>query len=266
MYLHLERPLVVLDTETTGVDRDKDHIISICLHKYTEFPGTPERFNWLVNPLMAIPPESIAIHGITDAMVATAKPFYAMAKELLAVLEGCDLAGYGAIHFDVPLLHNEFERAGIAWQPGHVIDAGNLFKIKETRTLTAAVKFYCGRTMERAHDAEVDVVETANVLLAQLAHYGNLPTNVPELARLTNYGNKRADVHNKFYFDTMGICRFGFGKYKDHPVMEHLDFLDWMYYRADFQADTRRMIEVLWQMAADANAVTGEDLFSDLVY
>lgn len=241
--LQLKRPLAFFDLETTGLDKENDRIVQIAIH--TLQPGLVKgsMVSYLVNPGMPIPKAASDIHGITDEMVKDAPRFVDIAGQVMQLLTGCDVAGFNSNAFDVPFLFNELLRAGYRWEAEtfHMVDVGNLFKIREPRTLSAAVKFYCGRDMENAHDAAVDITETVNVFLAQLAHYPDLPQTVEELAIYTNHGCKVADLSGKFYYDQEKVLRFNFGKWRGEPAREHLDFVSWMYNKADFPTDTNQI-------------------------
>lgn len=148
----LERPLAVIDTETTGTDTEKDRIVELAV-TIIQPNGDRRSICRKVNPEMPIPAGASEVHGITDEMVANEPPFRDRAKAFLAVIDGCDIAGFNSNKFDIPLLYNEFQRAGIVWDFSKhlMIDAGNLFKILEPRTLTAAVKHYLKkRSQDRA--------------------------------------------------------------------------------------------------------------------
>ncbi|MBR1870369.1 MAG: 3'-5' exonuclease [Kiritimatiellae bacterium] len=174
--LKLENPLVVFDLETTGVVAGSDHIIELAAIKVMP-DGTEIRKCWLLNPCCRIPPETSAIHGITDAMVKDCPTFKERSREIYDFFEGCDLGGFNSDRFDIPCLEAEFERAGFnlaAAQRNH-IDVQRIYHKMEPRDLTAAVRFYCNRDHAGAHGAEADAQATLDVLKAQLAKYAALP-------------------------------------------------------------------------------------------
>lgn len=246
--LQLTRPIVFFDLECTGLDKERDRIVQIALYKLMPGFTAGSMISYLVNPQMPIPANSTEIHGITDEMVQDKPAFRDIAGELFEFFVGCDVGGYNSNSFDVPFLFNEFMRAGYQWNSSafNMIDVGNLFKIKESRTLSAAVQFYCHREMENAHDAAVDITETVNVFLAQLLRYADLPDTVEALALFTNYGQRLADLSGKFYYDQTNQLRYNFGKYKGELVADHLDFAEWMYFKANFPTDTNEILaEVL---------------------
>ncbi|TXH14197.1 MAG: 3'-5' exonuclease [Hyphomicrobiaceae bacterium] len=241
MKLKLERPIAFFDLETTGVDRENDRIVEIAVCKLDP-TGQTKTFCRRVNPTIPIPATASEVHGITDEDIANEPTFKQLAKGLLEILRGCDIAGFNSNSFDVPVLFNEFQRAGHYWDYTKflMIDAGNLFKIKEPRTLSAAVKFYCGRELEDAHSAAADIEATVDVFLSQMTRYENdedFPNTLSELALYTNYGNKLADLSGKFVYDNQGILLLNFGKHKGQPAANHIDFLEWMLSK-DFPADT----------------------------
>lgn len=242
MKIQLTRPIAFFDLESTGVDREADRIVEIAVCKY-EPSGQFKTFRRLVNPTIPIPPSASEIHGIKDEDVAGEPTFKQLSKGLLDLLSGCDIAGFNSNAFDVPLLFNEFARAGHFWDYSQflMIDVGNLFKIKEPRTLSAAVKHYCGKELLDAHSAAADIEATLDVFLAQMARYENdedFPQTLAELALYTNYGNKVADLSGKFVYNSDGELILNFGKHRGNPAKNHIDFLQWMVYKADFAADT----------------------------
>ncbi|MBO0947347.1 3'-5' exonuclease [Fibrella forsythiae] len=251
--LQLTRPLVFVDAETTGLDRETDRIVQISLHKVASLDHLPvtagphtTHLAMYIDPQREIPAASIAIHGITAEVLRAnnAKPFHQVARQLFDFLMGCDVAGFGSNFYDVPLLYNEFARCGIYWGPGsfQMIDVGNLFKIKHPRSLSAAVRKYLGREHDGAHSATIDSLATSEVFVEQLRRYPDLPETIEELAIYTNYGRKVADISGKFYYDNDGVVRYGFGKYKDQPALDYPDFLEWMLHRANFPADTNKIV------------------------
>lgn len=243
--LKLTRPIVFFDLETTGVDRENDRIIQIAMQKIMPDRSPKITISIMLNPGIPIPAASTAIHGIRDEDVKDCKRFEEVAGELFEFFVGCDVGGFGSNWFDVPLLFKEFQRVGIFWNymAFHMIDVGNLFKIQEPRNLANAVQFYCGRKMENAHNAAADINETVNVFEAQLAKYTDLPETVEAMALFTNYNQKVADLSGKFVYNTQGVLLLNFGKYKGMPASECIDFVHWMYYKADFPSDTNIICE-----------------------
>lgn len=222
MKLKLTRPLVFFDLETTGLDIVFDRIVELSYCKY--YPdGSSESRTYRINPEMHIPEQSSRIHGITDDDVKDCPTFRQIAGEVVAVLEGCDLAGYNSNHFDVPVLAEEFLRAGmeVDLKKHRMIDAFVIFQKNEPRNLTAAYRFYCGKDLAGAHSADADVRATAEVLFAQLERYPELPGTVDTLADYATQ-QKAADYAGKILYNEKGEEIFGFGRYKGQPVREVL--------------------------------------------
>lgn len=239
--LQLTRPLAFIDIESTGLDKEKDRIIELAICIMT--PDLPiEKFTFSFNPGIPIPPEATAIHGISDADVCDLQSFKDFAKSIHDMLCECDIAGYNSNAFDVPMLYFELLRAGIVWDysKSRMIDVGNIFKIKEERTLSAAVKFYTGAEHTDAHGAESDAMATYNVLIAQFIRYPDLPATVDELALFSNYGRKVMDVSGKFTEDVDGDIIFNFGPQRGKKAKEHIGFLEWMLSK-DFPPDTQKI-------------------------
>jgi len=241
MKLKLEKPIAFFDLEATGVDRENDRIveIAVCILQPS---GQTKTVCRRVNPTIPIPAAASEIHGIYDKDVAEEPTFKQIAKGLLSLLAGCDIAGFNSNAYDVPMLFNEFARAGHNWDYTNfkMIDVGNLFKIQEPRTLTAAVKFYCGKDLEDAHSAQADIEATVDVFIAQLSRYEDqegFPQTIDDLALYTNFGNKMADLSGKFVYNKEGVLLLNFGKHKGNPASQHIDFLEWMISK-DFPSDT----------------------------
>ena len=164
MRLQLERPLAFFDLETTGVRIGRDKIVQIGIVRLMT-DGTREPYSSLVNPGMPIPPEASRIHGIGDDDVKDAPALADIADEVVSQLAGCDLAGFNCIRFDVPFLQEELMRSGLAWDTAsfRIIDMQRIYHKKEPRDLSAALRFYCGREHDRAHDAIAEVEKTIDV-------------------------------------------------------------------------------------------------------
>ena len=244
MELKLKRPIVFLDLETTGVDPAKDRIVEISLVK-VQPDGSKEVKTRRINPGMPIPPESTAIHGIADDDVKDEPRFEQIAKSLAAYMEGCDLAGYNSNRFDIPVLAEEFLRAGVDvdLKKRRFIDVQNIFHKMEQRTLVA-YRFYCARELEGAHSAEADTLATYEVLKAQLDRYPELENDVEFLAKFTEQ-NRCADYAGRILYDKDGVEVFGFGKYKGRCVAEIFEsepsYYNWMM-NGDFPLYTKKVI------------------------
>ena len=175
MQLNLKRPLVFFDIESTGLNIATDRIVEISIVKVS--PGAPGCPNDVevktrrINPTIPIPADATAVHGITDDDVKDCPRFSQIAKSLAQFMQGCDIAGYNSNKFDIPLLAEEFLRAGVDFdfRKRNLVDVQNIFHKKEQRTLKAAYKFYCGRNLDNAHSAEADTMATYEVLEAQLS-------------------------------------------------------------------------------------------------
>jgi DNA polymerase III subunit epsilon len=242
--IKLERPIVFVDFETTGVDTSKDRIIEYAFCKINP-DGSRETKEGKLNPGIPIPPSATEIHGISDEDVKDKPAFKNFAKGILAFIEGCDLGGFNSNNFDFPLLYAEFNRCGINWDYSkqEMVDCGNIFKIKEERTLAAAVKFFLGKELEGAHGALADIIATADVFEAQLLKYEDLPKTIPELSLFSNFGKKRLDMANKFVLAEDGkTVIINFGKSKGYPAQNDKGFLQWMLSK-DFPPDTLKIAE-----------------------
>jgi len=244
MKLQLTRPIAFIDLETTGVHISNDRIVEIAIVKiFTD--GTNQVKRKLINPLMPIPACSSAIHGITDEMVKDAPSFKQVANELKQFLENCDLGGYNSNRFDVPMLIEEFLRAGIEFTTDDrkLVDVQKVFHLMEQRTLTAAYKFYCNKTLDGAHGAEVDATATWEVLEAQLERYPQIGNTVENIVKFTGEDDI-VDFARRFVKEN-GIEIFNFGKHKGKPVTKVLkeepQYYDWMM-KGDFSMNTKQKL------------------------
>jgi DNA polymerase-3 subunit epsilon len=229
--LALRRALVCLDTETTGVNPDTSRIVSLaCLRE--EPDGRTATFATLVNPGEPIPPEASAIHGITDAMVASAPPFRDIAPALRDFLGDADLVGFGIQRFDVPLLLREFDRTGIPFDLGDriVIDVKSLYHRLRPRTLSDAYREFTGRELDGAHGALADTRACREVLDAMLAAHPDLPADVLALGEPAQ-NPEWVDPFGKLAWKD-GEIVFRFGKYDGVPLRHVLktdrSYLEWM--------------------------------------
>ena len=245
MKLKLKRPIVFFDLETTGVDSAKDRIVEVSMIKIMP-DGEEICKTRKLNPGMHIPEEATAIHGITDDDVKDCPTFAQVAKSLAQFLQGCDFGGFNSNRFDLPLLVEEFMRAGVEvdFKRRRFIDVQNIFHKKEQRTLVAAYKFYCDRDLTEAHSAEADTRATYEVLQAQLDRYPDLENDVDALAEFSSRGES-ADYAGRILYNEKGEEVFGFGKYKGRPVAEVFraepSYYAWMM-NGDFPLYTKRVI------------------------
>ena len=214
MKLKLTKPIIFFDLETTGVNISRDRIVEISYIKVNP-DGTEVSAEFRVNPEMPIPPESTAVHHISDADVADKKTFKQLAPELVKVFKGCDIAGYNSNRFDVPMLAEEFARADVDFDFTRVrfVDVQNIFHRKEQRTLVAAYRFYCGKELDNAHSANADTRATYEVLMAQLDRYDDLPNDIGFLSEYSSQSNN-VDLAGRLIRNDKGEILINFGKYK----------------------------------------------------
>lgn len=246
MKLNLKNSLVFFDLETTGTNINTDRIVEICYLKV--YPnGNEESKTMRINPEMHIPEASSAVHGIYDADVADCPTFKEVAKSIANDIEGADIAGFNSNRFDVPVLVEEFLRAGIDIDltKRKFIDVQVIYHKLEQRTLSAAYKFYCGKNLEDAHTAEADTRATYEVLKAQLDRYPEvLENDINFLSEYSTY-SKNVDFAGRIVYDDNGVEVFNFGKYKGIPVSEVLK-RDMGYYgwimNGDFTLNTKNVL------------------------
>ncbi len=248
MSLQLTRPLVFIDLETTGTNLSTDRIVEIAIIKI--FPdGTRAVKQKLINPQMPVPKSSSDIHGITDDKIKDAPTFKQVANELKQFIDDSDFSGYNSNRFDIPLLMEEFLRAGldIDMTSRRMLDVQHIFHMMEKRTLGAAYKFYCEKELNDAHSAEADATATWEILEAQLNRYQHLGNTLDTILQFTGE-EKFVDFARRFIMDN-NIEVFNFGKHKGRPVSEVLkaepQYYDWMM-KGDFPLHTKqKLTEIL---------------------
>ncbi|MCP4550913.1 MAG: 3'-5' exonuclease [Bacteroidetes bacterium] len=261
MELNLSRPLAVFDLETTGLSIAKDRIVEISILRVMP-DGSQKLFTQLINPTIPIPAEVTEIHGISDADVKDKPSFQQIANELNHFFNNCDLSGYNAIKFDIPLLVEEFLRVDVNFEVKgrKVVDVQNIFHKMEQRTLKAAYKFYCNQELKNAHSAEADTTATFKILKAQLDKYenteftdrdGNVSIPVKNDMQALNdfsYHTKNADLVGQIIFNKNDVEVFNFGKHKGKSVEELFtsepSYYDWMM-KSDFPLSTKKVLTAI---------------------
>lgn len=243
--LKLNKPICFFDLESTGTNVVTDRIVEIGVFKV--YPnGNQETRTWLVNPEMNIPEEVVAIHGISNEKVANEPTFKELAHRIYDLMKDSDLAGYNSNRFDIPMIAEEFLRAGIEFdmQKRRAVDVQNIFHRKEQRTLSAAYKFYCEKDLEDAHSAEADTMATYEILLAQLERYDDLDNDIEFLSEYSNRF-RAVDMAGFIIYNEDDVECFSFGKYKNRPVTEVLDenpgYFSWMQ-NAEFPLYTKKVL------------------------
>jgi DNA polymerase-3 subunit epsilon len=260
MNLNLTSPIAFFDLEATGINISTDRIVEISIVKV--YPGGKEVIKTMtINPTIPIPLESSLIHGIYDKDVKDAPTFKEASKELFQFFEGADLAGFNVLKYDIPLLVEEFLRAGIDFdiEKKNLLDAQKIFHLMEKRNLSAAYKFYCGKKLENAHSAEADTLATVDVFRAQIERYlgesvedlqgnklGVFENDMKKIHALVN--ERMVDLAGRFVFNSQGQEIFNFGKHKgktiEQALKEEPGYYEWMM-RGDFPLDpTRKLTQI----------------------
>lgn len=246
MKLNLRNPIIFFDIESTGLSVSHDRIVEICAVKVL-LNGDREIKTRRINPTIPISEEAQKIHGISNEDVKDCPTFKQIAKSLAEWMKGCDFAGYNSFKFDLPLLAEEFLRAGVDFdfRKRKMIDVQNIFHKMEQRTLVAAYKFYCHKDLENAHSAEADTVATLEVLEAQLDRYkDDLKNDVGFLAEFS-MRSRFADYAGRIVYDDKEVPVFNFGKHKGKAVTDVLkaepSYYSWMM-EGDFTLDTKKVL------------------------
>lgn len=248
MPLALTRPICFIDLETTGINVSNDRIVEIAIVKIN-LDGSKQVKRRLVNPEMPIPKASSDVHGITDEMVKDAPSFKTLANEIKQFMEGSDIGGYNSNRFDVPMLNEEFLRAGISVdiEGRKLLDVQKVFHMMEQRTLGAAYQFYCHKTLQDAHTAEADATATWEILEAQIERYPQIGNTVESIVKFTGE-DEIIDFARRLVYEN-GVAVFNFGKHKGKPVIQVLkeepQYYDWMM-KGDFALHTKqKLTEIL---------------------
>lgn len=246
--LNLTRPLCFFDIEGTGLDVVNDRIVELSIRIIQPEEDLIDlTFTRYFNPGVPIPAEVTAIHGITNEMVKNAPDFAESAHFIMDLMKGCDLAGYNLWNYDIPIIAEEFDRAGLEFslEGVNVIDVGNIFKKKEERSLSAAVRFYTGKDLENAHTAEADNLATVNVFKGQLDRYSDLMAmgDVSKIAEFSQF-EKRVDLAGKIILNSNGEPIYNIGKAKGKRVEDDPGFGRWMLGKG-FTRNTKTVIERL---------------------
>lgn len=255
--LNLKKPLAFFDLETTGVNIVRDRIVEISILKAT-VNGKREIRTMRINPEIPIPIEASLIHGIYDEDVKDCPTFREVAKNIAAFLEGCDLAGFNSNRFDVPLLVEEFLRAGVDFDTKNrkLVDVQRIFHMMEPRNLAAAYRFYCGKELENAHSAEADTLATYEILNAQVERYAGVKikdengkwiepvvNDVNKLHALT--ATRMVDFAGRMVYDGKEGIIFNFGKHSGKRVVDVLkkepSYFEWIM-NSEFPLDTKRKL------------------------
>jgi DNA polymerase III subunit epsilon len=255
--------LVFFDVETTGLNVLRDRILQIALVKYPKDGSEPKELTMLINPQIPISEESMSIHGITPKDLMNKPTFGQVAQKLYDFIGNADLGGYNAARFDIPMLMEEFARVGMDFDVSkrRIIDVQRIFYKMEPRTLKAALKFYCQKDLDDAHDALADVKATVDVFKGQLNYYagknlldedGNeitepIKNDMQALHEFTN-DLRLLDATQKLKYDHNGVVVFNFGKYVGQPVAPLLS-KDKQYYHwildKEFSAQVKQTVKKL---------------------
>ena len=248
MQLNLTKPICFFDLETTGINITNDRVVEISILKVHP-NGKEETYTQRVNPTIPIPPQVTLVHGISDADVADKPTFKEIAKEVHQMIKDSDLGGFNSNRFDIPLLAEEMLRADIDFDMKNTqsIDVQTIFHKMEQRTLSAAYKFYCGKSLDDAHSAEADTLATYEVLKAQLDKYDTLENDAKFLAEFSSR-KKFADFAGFITFNKEGQECFSFGKHKGKLVTEVLEnepgYFGWLL-NADFPLYTKKVLTAI---------------------
>lgn len=260
---NLSKDIVFFDIESTGLNVIRDRIVQIALIKYFADGREPQELEMLINPGIPISQEAMDVHGITPDKLKNKPGFRDVAQQLYDFIGDADLSGYNSDRFDVPMLMEEFSRAGINLDMSirKSIDVQKIFYKMEPRTLKAALRLFCGKTLEDAHDALADVRATVDVLKGQIIRYKDVDyvdgdgfvTKAPIKNDMNaihefTHDNRLIDVTQKLKYDHKGQIVFNFGKYMGQPAAEAL-VRDKQYYHwildKEFSTQVKELVKKL---------------------
>jgi len=258
MKLKLTKPIAFFDLETTGLNITSDRIVEISIIKIMP-NGDKEIKTKLVNPTIPISKEASAVHGISDTDVKDKATFQEIAQELNDFIVGCDLGGFNSNRFDIPLLAEEFLRAGLDFDISerNLVDVQNIFHKMEKRTLVAAYKFYCDKDLTDAHSAEADTTATYEILEAQIQKYEELENDMNFLADFSQQTNN-VDLLGRIIYDEKGVEVFNFGKHKGKSVkavyQKEPGYYSWMM-NGEFPLYTKKILtQIVEQIKEESEA------------
>lgn len=250
IYDKIEKPIIFFDIETTGVDLKNDKIIELCAIKYT-----PDRSKITLqkyfNPQREIHPEAFKIHNIDGDFLKNYPTFKDSVDELFEFFNGCDLGGYNCIHFDIPILYEEFYKCGknLNIFNINIIDCYNLLNKYETRKLSDVYRRFFGKDFDNSHSAEADIEATIKVFEKQIELYDISDKSIREISneiRSTSNGERILDISGWFRYKN-GIYYYGKGKWKGTPVKENLNYLKWMFENDSLENNSRVIGKKLWE-------------------
>lgn len=245
MALHIEKPIVFFDIESTGLNIIRDRIVEICLLKVWP-DGKEEVMVHRLNPMVPISAESSQIHGITEDMILDKPTFKEVSKEIYDFIGDSDIAGFNSMKFDLPMIQEEFLRSDMDFdlKARNLIDVQMIFHKMEERTLSAAYRFYCNRELENAHNAEADTRATYEVFKAQVERYEPLKTDMKTISEFIGL-HLRLDLEGRIIWNDQGQEIFNFGKHKGRTVEEVFqrepNYYKWMM-EGEFLASTKKII------------------------
>ena len=253
----INKPIVIFDIETTGLDIINDQIIDISLIKI-DLDSSEKLKQYKIKPAIKISKESTEIHGISDKDVENCKPFQFYSKDIFDFIKGCDLGGFNILKFDLPILIEEFMRCNIELKLENIkiIDALRLYHLMEKRNLSSAYKFYCNKILENAHDSYADTKATVEIIKKQIDFYmnqevidnkgnklGKITSNIDSIGSIIN--NNIVDISGRIIKNSDGKEIFNFGKYKNQLVeavfKENPQYYHWMI-NNDFPLHTKKKI------------------------
>lgn len=249
IYNIIERDLIFVDLETTGVDLKNDRIVEICAIKYRK-DKTKISIHKYFNPNRDVSPKAEEIHGLSNESLKDYPTFQDSSQELFDFFNGCDIGGYNILLFDIPILFEEFSRSNkyLNLFNINIIDSYNLMNKIETRKLNDIYKRFFGKDIEDAHSAVADVEATISVFEKQIEEYNLTDKNIKEISniiRSTSNNERILDLSGWFKKSEGGEILYGKGKHKDTPVKDNKSYLEWMVNNNDLENNSRAVGKII---------------------
>lgn len=252
LIMNLEKPIVFFDLETTGLSQTKDRIVEIYMLKQNP-DTTTEEFYSRFNPYpVEISEMASKVHGITAEDLGNEPTFRDKADQILQFIDGCDLGGYNIMSFDIPLLFEEFVRAGklFNYRKHRILDSYRLWTHFEPRTLSGATKRFLNRELVDAHRAKADVEATRDIFFRQ-ANAWFSDDDLTSLSDETTELNKKVDLSGKFVKNESGEMVISFGKHANKTISQILaedaEYFRWMYEKAEMPTDTKMIAQKIYE-------------------
>jgi DNA polymerase-3 subunit epsilon len=254
--MNLQKPISFLDCETTGISTTKDRIVELHIAR-KNLDGTIDEFTSRFNPYPTeISASAMEVHGITQEDLIDAPVFADKADEILAFIEGSDLSGYNIIAFDIPMLFEEFVRAGkmFNYRKFRIFDTYQMWTRHEPRTLAGATKRFLNQDLVNAHQAKSDVDASIGIFFKQLEEW--VITDLDEISNAKEI-EKQLDFSGKIIKTESGDIILTFGKHANKTIHEVYQqdpqYFKWIFEKSDMASDTKMIAKQIYNKLSTSN-------------